>query len=249
MNAKLTTLAAALVVSSVAFPANAEAQTENIAQTYVHTVRPENIAQFEAAVKRHVQWRKQNDDPWDWVWYQFVNGDGLGRYMVRSGNHQWADLDSRFAWEDRVGAGRHFLATVGPYFEAEDSAITQQDAVLSRPLDDYSGITLFAVTQFDVRLPGQFRAAITKIGEGLDRGNWDRPYLWQMTANGGSMDATLVIPAENWDALSPPARTLPATMVEVYGEPEARELMEQLARSIRSQSSYTIRVRRDLSLP
>ena len=80
MNAKLTTLAAALVVSSVAFPANAEAQTENIAQTYVHTVRPENIAQFEAAVKRHVQWRKQNDDPWDWVWYQFVNGDGLGRY-------------------------------------------------------------------------------------------------------------------------------------------------------------------------
>ena len=240
-------VAASLV--AVVFPGPAHGQTENIAQAYVHTVQLDMVAQFEEAVKRHVQWRKQNGDPWEWVWYQVVNGDGLGRYLVRSGNHRWADLDTRYAWDDRVGAGSHFMATVGPYIETENSTISQLDGALSRPLDDYSEITLFTVTEFDVRLPGQFREAITKIGEGLDRGGWERPYLWQMAANGGAIDATLVIPAKDWSELAPPERSLPMVMAEVYGQEEANELMDSLARSIRSQSNYTLKVRRDLSLP
>ena len=250
MKTRLTALATALLLWVVAFPEAAQGQTEDIAQSYVHTVQPEMIAQFEEAVKQHVQWRKQNNDPWEWTWYQVVNGDGLGRYLVRSGNHRWADLDVRYAWEDRVGAGPHFLATVGPFFESEDSSISQLDGALSRPPDDLSAITLFAVTEFDVRLPGQFREAITKIGEGLDRGNWERSYQWLMEAHGGgTTDATLVIPAENWGGLAPPEKPLPVLLAEVYGEQEASDLMQQFATSIRSQTSYTLRVRPDLSLP
>ena len=170
--------------------------------------------------------------------------------MIRSGNHRWADLDVRYAWDDRVGAGPHFASTVGPYVESEDSSIAQLDDALSRPLDDYSEITLFAVTAFDVRLPGQFREAITKIGEGLDRGDWERSYQWLMEAYGeGTTDATLVIPAENWSGLAPPEKPLPVLLAEVYGEQEASDLMQQLATSIRSQTSYILRVRPDLSLP
>ena len=249
MKTKLIALATMLLLCVVAFPEVAQGQTENIAQGYVHTVQLEMIAQFEEAVKQHVQWRKQNNDPWEWTWYQMVNGDGLGTYLVRSGNHRWADLDVRYAWDDRVGAGRHFASTVGPYIESEDSSIAQLDDALSRPLNDNSAITLVAVTEFDVRLLGQFREAITKIGEGLDRGNWGRSYLWQMVANGGTTDATLVVPAENWAALAPPAKSLPMVMAEVYGEQEANELMQQFSSSIRSRNSYTLKVRRDLSLP
>ena len=170
--------------------------------------------------------------------------------MVRSGNHRWADLDVRYAWDDGVGAGRHFASTVGPYIESEDSSIAQLDDALSRPLDDNSAITLVAVTEFDVRLPGQFREAITKIGKGLDRGNWERSYQWLMEAyGGGTTDATLVIPAENWGGLAPPEKPLPVLLAEVYGEQEASDLMQQFATSIRSQTSYTLRVRPDLSLP
>ena len=252
MKTKLTALATALLLCVVALPAAAQGQTENIRQAYIHTVPLGMIAQFEEAVKQHVQWRKQNNDPWEWTWYQVVNGDGLGgiRYLVRSGNHRWADLDVRYAWEDRVGAGRHFASTVGPYIESEDSSIAQLDDALSRPLDDYSAITLFAVTEFDVRLPGQFREAITRIGEGLDRGNWERSYQWLMEAyGGGTTDATLVIPAENWSGLAPPEKPLPVLLAEVYGEQEASDLMQQFATSIRSQTSYTLRVRPDLLLP
>ena len=252
MKHKLTAVATTLLLWVVAFPEAAQGQTEDIRQAYIHTVPLGMIAQFEEAVKQHVQWRKQNNDPWEWTWYQVVNGDGLGgiRYLVRSGNHRWADLDVRYAWEDRVGAGRHFASTVGPYIESEDSSIAQLDDALSRPLDDYSAITLFAVTEFDVRLPGQFREAITKIGEGLDRGNWERSYQWLMEAyGGGTTDATLVIPAENWGGLAPPEKPLPVLLAEVYGEQEASDLMQQFATSIRSQTSYTLRVRPDLLLP
>jgi hypothetical protein len=252
MKTKLTALATALLLCVVALPATAQGQTENIRQAYIHTVPLGMIAQFEEAVKQHTQWRKQNNDPWEWTWYQVVNGDGPGgiRYLVRSGNHRWADLDDRYAWDERVGAGRHFASTVGPYIESEDSSIAQLDDALSRPLNDNSAITLVAVTEFDVRLPGQFREAITKIGEGLDRGNWERPYQWLMEAyGGGTTDATLVIPAENWGGLAPPENPLPVLLAEVYGEQEASDLMQQFATSIRSQTSYTLRVRPDLSLP
>ena len=249
MKNKLTAVATTLLLWVVAFPEAAQGQTEDIRQAYIHTVPLGMVAQFEEAVKQHVQWRKQNNDPWEWTCYQVVNGDGLGRYLVRSGNHRWADLDVRYAWDDRVGAAAHFLATVGPFVESEDSSISQLDEALSRPPDDLSAITLFTVTEFDVRLLGQFREAITKIGEGLDRGNWGRAYLWQMVANGGTTDATLVVPVENWAGLAPPAKSLPMLMAEVYGEQEANELMQQFASSIRSRNSYTLRVRRDLSLP
>ncbi len=107
-----------------------------------------------------------------------------------------------------------------------------------------------SVTEFDVRLPGQFREAITKISEGLDRGNWERSYQWLMEAyGGGTTDATLVIPAENWSGLAPPEKPLPVLLAEVYGEQEASDLMQQFATSIRSQTSYILRVRPDLSLP
>ena len=90
MKTKLTALATTLLLWVVAFPEAAQGQTEDIAQSYVHTVQPEMIAQFEEAVKQHMQWRKQNNDPWEWTWYQVVNG-GLGRYLVRSGNHRWVN--------------------------------------------------------------------------------------------------------------------------------------------------------------
>ena len=249
MKTGLIAVAAGLFVSTVAFPAMAQGGAEDIARGFVFEAKPGMATQFEEAIKLHVQWRKQNNDPWTWVWYQVVNGDNIGQYLVRSGNHRWADLDAYDAWQSRVGVSAHIDTTVSPYVESVSSSITQLNSALSRPLEDYGTITLFAVTEFDLRLPNQFIGAIAKYVEALDQGNWGRPYLWQMGANGGTTAAALVIPAENWAGLAPPAKALPEMLAEVYGEQEASDLMQQLASSIRSQTSYTLRVRPDLSLP
>ena len=51
--------------------------------------------------------------------------------------------------------------------------------------------------------------------------------------NGGTTDAVLAIPAENWASLAAPGTTAPEVMVEVYGEEEASELgTVRLCRSV-----------------
>ena len=78
MKTGLIAVAAGLFVSTVAFPAMAQGGAEDIARGFVFEAKPGMATQFEEAIKLHVQWRKQNNDPWTWVWYQVVNGDNIG---------------------------------------------------------------------------------------------------------------------------------------------------------------------------
>ena len=88
-----------------------------------------------------------------------------------------------------------------------------------------------------------------KFREAADKVNWPGRYLFQMGVNGGTTDAVLVVPAENWAGFAPGAKTVADVLVEAYGEEEARAQQQQFATSIRSQTSYTLRIRPDLSLP
>lgn len=86
--------------------------------------------QFEAAFQAHVQWRKEQGDPWQWTTYQLVNGERLGDYVIRSGNHSWADFD---AYEDFLTQGSpHFYNAVGAYIDSVAGSITRVDCSLLR---------------------------------------------------------------------------------------------------------------------
>ena len=88
MKLSVMVVMATLVVSLSVNTAVAQGQSENLAQGFVSVVKPGMAAQFEAAVKQHVEWRQQNNDPWNWTWFEVVNGEPLGQYLVRSGNHR-----------------------------------------------------------------------------------------------------------------------------------------------------------------
>ena len=246
MKLSVMVVMATLVVSLSVNTAVAQGQSENLAQGFVSVVKPGMAAQFEAAVKQHVEWRQQNNDPWTWTWFEVVNGETLGQYLVRSGNHRWADFDAYEEWNDRTGARAHFQTTVGPYLESIRSWITQQNAALSRQPENFNEISLLSVTEFDVRSPVEFFGAAAKFRAAADEANWGGPALWQMGVNGIST-ALLVVPVRNWAGFALPAQSGPAMLTEVYGQDEAREVMQQFGRSVRSQQSYVLRVRSDLS--
>ena len=144
-------------------------------------------------------------------------------------------------------ANAHFTTTVGPYLESFTNRITQINSNLSRMPDDLSGMTLYAVTNFDLRLPARFFGAAAKYHQAIGQTNYPLRYTIQTVANGGPGGAVLVFPAENWAALAPPDKTLPQVLIEAYGEAEAAEIMQQFGTSIRSQTSAVLRVRPDLS--
>ena len=179
------TLATGLLVCSVAYPAMTQGESENLAWVFFLDPAPGMATQFEDAYKIHIEWRKQHNDPWTWTGYQVVNGDNFGQYLVRSGNHSWSDLDAEDAWTARVGANAHFTATVSPYLESFTSLITRDQPALSSPPADFGAITLFSITQFDLRSPAAFFDVVAKFRAAADQTNWPGRYAWQMGVNGG----------------------------------------------------------------
>ena len=87
-------LATALVVAAPV-AAQEEQPPTMVAKNYFLTVFPGQGAQFEAAYKSHVQWHVDNDDDWYWHTWQIENGENMGQYIVRTGDHEWADFDGR----------------------------------------------------------------------------------------------------------------------------------------------------------
>ena len=104
------------------FVESAPAQT--IAMTYTLTPKAGSGAGFETALKRHMEWRVDNGDPWVWEIYQVATGDDLGAYVARSPGHTWADIDAYEASDFQPAAEAHFGATVGPLMASESSTIS-----------------------------------------------------------------------------------------------------------------------------
>ena len=101
------------------------AQANNLAKIYFVNVKSGHDTEFVAALKEHVEWRKQAGDPWTWLVYQIVNGKNLGDFVIRSSGHSWADLDS---YEEFLAKGAvEFNKNVGPHIKSISNAITAGD--------------------------------------------------------------------------------------------------------------------------
>ncbi len=83
----------AVVLAAVIPVTAAVAQQGTISQSFLLRVRLANVAQFEEAYLRHVEWHRQQSDTWTWDMWSTVTGD-LGTYIVITDGHTWADFDA-----------------------------------------------------------------------------------------------------------------------------------------------------------
>ena len=92
---KTKTLATLLVALLLGLASqNAWAQQNNLARIYFIEAKVGMAAGFETALKQHAEWRKEQGDPWSWFVWQVVNGENLGSFVIRSGDHAWGDFDA-----------------------------------------------------------------------------------------------------------------------------------------------------------
>ena len=66
---------------------NLFAQSNNLAKLYFVKVKSGQGAEFAAALKEHVEWRKQAGDPWTWIVHQVVNGGLLKELSLQRVRH------------------------------------------------------------------------------------------------------------------------------------------------------------------
>jgi hypothetical protein len=225
------------------------AQANNLARIYFVNVKSGHGGEFVAALKEHVEWRKQAGDPWTWYVYQIVNGKNLGDFVIRSSGHSWADLDS---YEEFLAKGAvEFNKNVGPHIKSVSNAITAGDTTNFNWYPNNDDVNLISVNTYQLK-PGQRRAftqAVNKYHTAIIENNREMYYAFAWTVNGGpGPRVTLVLPYKNWAEMQGPDESLRAFMVRILGSEEAQQLSDEFNSTYNSVESSVLRVRRDLSV-
>lgn len=236
-------------VAFVIFPLAAqEVDPGPIAKSYQVTVKLDRFLQFEDAYRQHLQWHGKNNDAWAWHTWQVVSGQNLGQYIIRSHGHHWADFDRdasmrRSEWAD-------ILTHVAPHLEKMTSTLETFEPQLSNWPVELPRPALVELTRFEIAYDGvqDFREAIAKIRSAVMDKAPDRHYAWLRTVNGSDGPTMiLAVPRATWSDFKPAETPLWALMDEVYGTTESGNIQKVIGQSIRSQQSFVIEYRADLS--
>ena len=236
----------ALISLFALLPDGAEAQ--DLARIY--TVSPAEGADLEAAIREHAQWRQENGDPWTWGVYEVVNGEDLGSFVIRSGNHSWADFDAYEQGAFAEAAGANYEATMAPAVGSISSVIMAADTAHRRLPESFENIQLYAVITWHL-LPDKvqdFQEAIGQVHDAIVQTDWPTHYAFASPVNGADgPQMSLVIFHENWADFEEPEKTFDQMLAEVYGE-EAGAIFEKFAASYRWEENFILRIRPDLSV-
>ncbi|MGB0134837.1 hypothetical protein [Dokdonella sp.] len=206
--------------------------------------------QFEAAIKKHAAWRKSAGEKFVWSIYQPIVGSDLGYYVVRSGRHEWEELDANEAWGMQAKADDAFNTTVNPFVDRAEHYFSELDHKHSNWIEspDYK---YYSVSNYSAK-PGMYgdrREALDKIQKAVIDEKWAYSYSIAHTM-GGSGGFSIVTPMKSYAEMADPDPSLMKILAKSLGsESEATSTMKQFSSTING-SETTIYVRRaDLSTP
>ncbi len=218
-----------------------------LARGFTVTVSPKNVLAFEEAYKKHIEWHAKKEDKWTWDTWQVAAGEDVGRYVIRTPGHHWADFDSPpFGMEDRD----HFLEHCAAYVDSVSSVFTDVMSDVSKLPAPDAKIPLITVIEMRIAPGGvmDFMHAITRIHEAIAESNWPAEYVWLTQMHGGEGPTFyLVLLHKNWADAAEPEVPFPAMLEGALGRPEATAVLDLLNEVIVYQKSTMYEYREDLS--
>jgi hypothetical protein len=241
-------LAAAILIGS---SVSAFAQDNNLTRGYEVTAKAGMVAQLDAAIRQHAEWRKANSDPWIWTVYTPETGADLGVFVIRSGNHTWADFD---AYDQGFGPEGllHWNANVAPLIESTSSGISMALPDNNQPVPPGTQIAFVTVTTFHIRsgmeLP--FNELVTQAIGTLKEAHWPGYWLWASPVSGPERGPVMYLASlfENWAAMQEPDPSFEAVMLQAHGQDGFMEWATKIGETLRGTEAVTYRFRPDLSV-
>ena len=245
---RFTTVLAAAVAMCLVVPAIAQEDPPTIYRSYSLKVKPGDEADFQAAMKKQLEWYAENNETWEWHMWQWDTGDRFGEYLFRSPGHRWEDMDERS--ERGARASAHYREVVSPHVESLGSSIGSVLLDVSRWPDDLGRVPLVSVYTFQLNygMDEAFNNTIAKIHEAIGESEWPLSYAWATTVSGGEAGTyALVIPRRSWADMKGPEKPFWAMMEETIGRRKADAIRADLQKCVREQSSALARFLPDLS--
>lgn len=226
------------------FTAQAQEQAnDGAADLVMITPKPGQEDALEAAIAEYHHWMGDKPGAFHYMWFQVETGPNTGKYIARSGDHNWADFDQEFDWEDE--AGEKFASDVLPLIDHAERMLTEDMPEFDNWPEDMSGYTLYQVENWYVKAGqyGKFRAGLEKIHKALSEGGFPRYYGFSSTVSGGKgNEITIVLPMKGYADYSDPDPSFFDIVSEALGGPDAfAEFMSDWGSTYHAGESFLVR--------
>jgi len=214
----------------------------DIAQIALITAKEGQGKALEAAIVEYHHFMATKPGSLRWQWYSVVTGKDTGKYLVRTGNHDWADFDAEHDWDDESDA--KFASLITPHIASVAAGITRTDDKLGIWPDSMAGYKLFSVTRWYIK-PGQYGAfmqGLTKIDTILKENKF--PYPYAIIHNESGADGrlvSLVIPYMNYADMAPKEPGYMDVMNKVMGAEAAATFMADWGSSFKTGENFLLR--------
>lgn len=206
-----------------------------LAEMWLMVPKAGHAQELNEALGKHMDFRSEQGDPWQWSSYAPLLGEDLDRVGVRSCCHSWADIDAYAEWSRNTPAvGAHFNEHVAPHVEKYAHYFEEIDWASSHWNDKGAAYRYFAVTEFTLK-PGhaaEFHAAREKLSQIAINQGWandERSWIWS-TAIGGEPRVSVIVPHENFASMADKGEGFMDFLARNLGSEEAAtELMQQFS--------------------
>ena len=198
-------------------------------------------AQFEAAAKAHMAFRRDAGDSRQWEAYDAAVGGNPMLYQWRAGGLNWGDMDNYAKEDQQNGYGANFMANVAQYVDHYHHYIERSDYENSNwPADlgqqPYYGVTTWTPKMGAGPASEEARKTLSKIA--MDNG-WDSHWLWH-TRIGGTPALMIVTEYASYADMAPPEQEFFDFVAEkLNSEEEAGKLFAAFSSGFTG-SNYTI---------
>jgi len=206
-------------------PAQA-ADSEGIARVALITPKEGHSDALVKAITDYHKWMANFEGHMEYQWFAITAGQATGKFIARTGGHNWADFDAKHDWSEESDAV--FERNISPHVQSVEIWYTQEMPEYSHLPEDMTGYTHFYVEDWYVQpgMNGKFRRDLKKIVDTLKAGGFTGYWRFASVEVGGhGGQIQLVTPNRGWAGMSEKDPSFYSIVSEALGGPEAFEAL------------------------
>ncbi len=217
-------------------------KNDGLAQVALITAKDGHNKALEDAIIKYHHFMGSKKGAMRYQWYSIETGPDTGKYVARSGGHNWADFDAEHDWDEEAGA--KFQSLVAPHIANTEITITRNDEDLGIWPDSLEGYKYFSVTRWHI-LPGKgsaYNEGIKKIDAALKANDWPSYYNFINNVSGGKGNTVILVsPRKSFADMAPKEPSFMDLMNKAIGEEETKALMADWGTTFKAGQNFLLR--------
>ena len=225
-----------------------EEKNDGLARVVLITAKDGQNKALEEAITKYHHYMAGHKGSWRYSWYSIETGRNTGKYLARSGGHNWADFDAEHDWDG--DAAEKFQTMVAPYIDIAEIKITKNDDEVGMWPESLDGYEYYSVTNWYVKQGhyAAFSKGLKKVNELLNDGGWPNYYAFVNTVSGGKNgELALVSPRKNFADMAAKEPSFIDIMNKAMGEEETQAFLSEWSKTYHTGSNQLLRYRPKLS--